>query len=245
MPIPPWSACSVSTQKHELQSHNLRDLYVHAGERDVLVREIESNGSFRDREIQLRRKDGQVIYCLASGFAIRDTFGNVARLQGTLVDITERREIERQPPPGAGICAAPRGKLSRLDCRSRPGRPVHLCKPQREGYFGRRARATMWARDLLAGRIPRTGRKLEAIFSAGYFPARNPARNLNSGPGISDGGWKNSCGSARALLWTSNGKIAGVVASARDVTESEADRAAADSERKVRGHGPDDGRGGA
>jgi len=71
--------------KAEVQARNLRDLYVHPGERDVLVREIEEKGSFRDREIQLRRKDGRVIYCLASGFAIRDTFGNVTRLQGTLV----------------------------------------------------------------------------------------------------------------------------------------------------------------
>ncbi len=62
----------------------------------LTVGELESKGSFRDREIELRRKDGKLIYCLASGFAVRDTFGRIARLQGTLVDITERREMEKK-----------------------------------------------------------------------------------------------------------------------------------------------------
>ena len=35
-----------------------------------------------------------MIHCLASGFGVRDTFGRTIRMQGTLVDITERIEIE-------------------------------------------------------------------------------------------------------------------------------------------------------
>jgi PAS domain S-box-containing protein len=82
--------------KEELQARSLRDLYPNPAGFDSIVGELELKGSFQDRELPFKRKDGSVIYCLVSGFAIRDTFGKVVRLQGTLVDITERREIERK-----------------------------------------------------------------------------------------------------------------------------------------------------
>ncbi len=125
--------------KEELQSRNLRDLYVNPGELESLFSEIESKGSFRDREVLLRRKDGQVIYCLASGFAMRDTFGNVARLQGTLVDVTERREIERQLHQEQEFVRRLVANFPDLIAVLDRDGAVHLCKPQREGYSGRLA----------------------------------------------------------------------------------------------------------
>ena len=82
--------------KAELQSENFSQVYADPAQRDALLRELQSRGSLQDREVVLRRKDGSHVYCLASGFAIRDTFGRIVRLQGTLVDITERREIEKR-----------------------------------------------------------------------------------------------------------------------------------------------------
>src|SRR4029077_8905802 len=82
--------------KAALQAHNFREVYADPAQRDALIRELQSRGSVQDREIVLKRTDGSHLYCLASGFAIRDTFGRIVRLQGTLVDITERREIEKR-----------------------------------------------------------------------------------------------------------------------------------------------------
>jgi len=65
-------------------------------QRDALTRELHSRGSIQDREIVLLRKDGALLHCLSSGFVIRDSFGRIVRLQGTLVDITERREMEKR-----------------------------------------------------------------------------------------------------------------------------------------------------
>ena len=62
----------------------------------VLGRAIDDRGGVRTREIKLRRKDGSAAVFLDSSRAVWDTSGNIVRYQGTLVDITERRKMERQ-----------------------------------------------------------------------------------------------------------------------------------------------------
>jgi PAS domain S-box-containing protein len=80
--------------KKELLCHNFREMYHTPSERDLILREFEAKGFVRDRVIAMRRKDGKRVDCLASGLVIRDAAGRVSRFQGTLVDITERREME-------------------------------------------------------------------------------------------------------------------------------------------------------
>jgi PAS domain S-box-containing protein len=82
--------------KDDLQSHGIRDLYQDPAVRDALMQELDREGAVQNREIVFIRKDGKPMYCLASGFAIRDTSGRMVQTQGTIVDITERREIERK-----------------------------------------------------------------------------------------------------------------------------------------------------
>ena len=53
-------------------------------------------GGIRTREVRLTRKDGTPAVCLDSSRAVWDTAGKVIRYQGTLVDITEKRKMERQ-----------------------------------------------------------------------------------------------------------------------------------------------------
>jgi len=62
----------------------------------VLGRAIDDRGGLRTREIKLRRKDGTAAIFLDSSRAVWDTSGNIIRYQGTLVDITEKRKMERQ-----------------------------------------------------------------------------------------------------------------------------------------------------
>ena len=80
----------------ELQSVSLREVYYDPSARDALLRDLNREGTVQNREVVLLRKDGKPIYCLASGFAIRDASGRMVQTQGTIVDITERREIEKK-----------------------------------------------------------------------------------------------------------------------------------------------------
>ncbi len=62
----------------------------------VLGRAADDRGGLRTREIRLRRKDGKPATFLDSSRAVWDGSGNIIRYQGTLVDITEKRTMERQ-----------------------------------------------------------------------------------------------------------------------------------------------------
>jgi PAS domain S-box-containing protein len=82
--------------KEDLLRRSATEAYDNPADREALVREMAEKGAVRDREIVLRRKDGKRLNCLTSGFAIRDASGKPIRLQGTVVDITERKEIEKR-----------------------------------------------------------------------------------------------------------------------------------------------------
>lgn len=82
--------------KEELLQVNANQLYADPAARPRLVEELRERGSMRESEIQLRRKDGQLVQCLDTSAAIRDSSGKVIRFQGALVDITERRRIEQK-----------------------------------------------------------------------------------------------------------------------------------------------------
>jgi PAS domain S-box-containing protein len=62
----------------------------------VLGRAVDDRGGVRTREIKLRRKDGTAAVFLDSSRAVWDASGNIIRYQGTLVDITEKRKMERE-----------------------------------------------------------------------------------------------------------------------------------------------------
>jgi len=66
------------------------------GQQPVLGRAIDDRGGVRTREVKLRKKDERPAVFLDSSRAVWDTAGNIIRYQGTLVDITEKRNMERE-----------------------------------------------------------------------------------------------------------------------------------------------------
>ena len=83
------------TDKKELLSVEPAALSFDGGT-PVLGRAVDDRGGVRTREIKLRRKDGKPAIFLDSSRAVWDAAGNIIRYQGTLVDITEKRNMERQ-----------------------------------------------------------------------------------------------------------------------------------------------------
>src|ERR1700690_1443763 len=82
--------------KEELLRKHVFEIFVDEQQRAELAREVNRQPQPERREITLRRKDGQPLICLNTAAAVRDTTGRIVRYQGALVDITERRVMEKR-----------------------------------------------------------------------------------------------------------------------------------------------------
>jgi PAS domain S-box-containing protein len=80
--------------KEELLMVNPLDLNSDTNQDPILGRTSDDPGGVRTREITLRRKDGSPAIFLDTSRAVWDGSGAIIRYQGTLVDVTGRREME-------------------------------------------------------------------------------------------------------------------------------------------------------
>jgi PAS domain S-box-containing protein len=81
--------------KEEVLKRRVPEIFVDQAERKIVRELVERQPMIQGREITLVRKDGGSIVCLNTAAAVRDNTGRVVRYQGSLMDITERREMER------------------------------------------------------------------------------------------------------------------------------------------------------
>jgi PAS domain S-box-containing protein len=203
--------------KAALQERNFSDVYANPSHRDALVRELQSRGSVQDREIILRRADGSELHCLVSGLAIRDTFGRIVRLQGTLVDVTERREIEK-----------------RLRQEQEFVRHLVACFPDLIAVFDRQGAFTFVSprideilgaapagyigQHYLFGIHPDDHQKVNQVFQK-VLAGRSQLAQMELRARHADGSWRVLRASA-GPLFDADGKINGIVSSLRDITET-------------------------
>ncbi len=82
--------------KEELLAQEAAGLNFEPGQGPILGRRLNDQGSVRTREITLKRKDGRAAMFLDTSRAVWDDAGKIIRYQGTLVDITERLEMEKE-----------------------------------------------------------------------------------------------------------------------------------------------------
>ena len=200
--------------KSRLMATPADELYVDPAERKQVLRELDQKIAVRDREIRLRRHDGRIIFCLDSSRAIFDYEGKVTRYQGTLVDITERREIEarlhQQEEFGRRLVECFPDAILVLDNNLRYTyasprvREVLGCMP--EELIGKTVTADpnthepfRLFNDVLAGK--------EAVGQTDYSLRQR------------DGTWR-TLRSIASPLFESQGDLVGVVASVRDITQA-------------------------
>lgn len=203
--------------KKDLQARNVRDLYVDPSQRDLLISDAFERGSIQDRAITLRRKDGQTIHCLNSCGVIRDAEGRVLRIQGTLVDVSERLEMEKhlhkEQEFVRSLVASFPDVIAVLDLDG----TYTFVSPLVKDVLGRPT-------DEFAGKPlgwqvhPDDLTKLRAIFQK-VATGQGTNSQFEYRALHADGSWRMLRASASPLS-DANGKINGVVASARDVTES-------------------------
>jgi PAS domain S-box-containing protein len=201
--------------KEELQRENFRERYADPIQRDLLVQRIVDKGSIQDVDVIFRRNNGSEIHCLASGFAIRDSFGQLIRIQGTLVDITERIEVEerlRQEQEFVRQLVANFPEMiAVLDLNGKftfvSSRIQELLGRSADEVIGK-SLTTLAHRD----DVRRLESSLEQFVKEDIRHDQLEYRTRHA-----DGTWRMLRASV-SPLYGANGKISGIVASARDVT---------------------------
>ncbi len=82
--------------KEELLKIPVPEIFVDRAERKSIRDQVDRQPMIQGREVTLIRKDGTSVVCLNTAAAVRDNSGRILRYQGALMDITERREMERR-----------------------------------------------------------------------------------------------------------------------------------------------------
>lgn len=85
------------SSREEILAINIaRDLYFSREEREALVDLFNKEGSVKNHEITLKKKDGSPITVLQSTRLIKDASGNPLFLRGIMKDMTEQRKLQFQ-----------------------------------------------------------------------------------------------------------------------------------------------------
>ncbi|MEG5171724.1 adenylate/guanylate cyclase domain-containing protein [Microcoleus sp. B3-D7] len=71
-----------------------QQLYVDPDRRGEVVRLIEEQGKVSDFESQIYRRDGSIIWISENTYTVRDSYGNLLYYEGTVQDITTRKQAE-------------------------------------------------------------------------------------------------------------------------------------------------------
>ena len=74
--------------------NNISDLYKHPVERRTINAELEKHGVVTGKEFEMRRRDGRSIWVSLNARVVRNEDGAVAYYEGSLQDVSTRREME-------------------------------------------------------------------------------------------------------------------------------------------------------
>ncbi len=85
-----YSACEA------LSLNLVRDLYAYPEQRAQFLELIAQRGEVTDFELQLKRKDGRIIWTSVTSHLYKDHQGNALGVEGVVRDITERKEAEEK-----------------------------------------------------------------------------------------------------------------------------------------------------
>lgn len=75
---------------------NLNDLYADPAKREVLLKTLQKDGYVRDYAIELKNKDGSVVFCSISSKIQFDESGRPLKIIGSLRDNSERKRYEAE-----------------------------------------------------------------------------------------------------------------------------------------------------
>lgn len=179
----------------------------------ILGRAPDDRGGVRAREIMLRKRDGSAAVFLESSRAVWDDAGKLIRYQGTLVDVTERRKLERQ--------VARQEEFSRRLLESFPDLILVVDLEERYTFVSPRVLELLEcpSEELLGKKISETQRHSPELLEL-YRDVLAGSKGFGSaeyGVRRSDGGGRTMRASA-SQFFDADSKLAGVIISVRDIT---------------------------
>jgi PAS domain S-box-containing protein len=178
----------------------------------VLGRGGSHNGGTRTREVRLRRKDGGVAVCVDTSAGVLEA-GRIVRYQGTLVDVTENRAMERQ--------LRRQEEFQRHLLESFPDLILVLDLKGRYTFVSARIGELLgYGPEHLMGKNVENAENTSPELAELYRTVATGQSALTSceyGSQHRDGSWRTMLGMASPLL-DAEGKPAGVIVSVRDVT---------------------------
>jgi two-component system NtrC family sensor kinase len=199
--------------KEELLALDSGSLNVDPAEPPVLGRAAGDRGGVRAREVTLRKKDGTPAVFLESSRAVWDAAGKLIRYQGTLVDVTERRKLERQ--------LLQQEEFRRRLLESFPDLILVVDMQERYTFVSFRVRDLLGYQpeDLLGKKISET-KDHSPELAALYHDVASGIRIFGSaeyGARHRDGSWRTMRASA-SQLFDADARLGGVIVSVRDIT---------------------------
>jgi len=78
----------------EMLEHRAADFYPDPGARDEFLGRLKEHGTLTNYEHCLQRKDGSPVWVLENATLVRSAEGEITHLEGSLIDISDRRQAE-------------------------------------------------------------------------------------------------------------------------------------------------------
>jgi two-component system NtrC family sensor kinase len=199
--------------KEELLALDPNALNSDAKQNPVLGRTADDQGGVRTREITLRRKDSRIGTFLDTSRAVWDTAGKIVRYQGTLVDVTERREMEK--------ALRRQEEFQRDLLESFPDLILVIDLDERYSFVSSRVRDLLGytPEELLKKKIE-AGQDYSAELLAlvrNLIGGQQQLGTCECGARHRDGSWRTVRATA-SPLFDAESKISGVIVSVRDIT---------------------------
>jgi len=71
-----------------------KEIYLEPAKREWFLHQLKEKGRISQFEVSYRKKTGEVMHCLESAVAVKDSQGRVIGYQGIIIDITEKKKLE-------------------------------------------------------------------------------------------------------------------------------------------------------
>ncbi|MGH7936425.1 MAG: PAS domain S-box protein, partial [Chthoniobacterales bacterium] len=206
-------------KKEDITNVEISSLYANAADRIEERRKLSELGYLGAREVSLKHcLDSRPVVAMHTTAVIRDLAGNFVRYQGTFVDVTEQREMERRLHREQEFARRLMDSFPDLVVALDREARYTFASPQIHDALGYRPEELIGKR--VGGRSDPHDRSAMLDLFDDLLSARLTDGEIEYRTQHKNGEWRVFRASARPLH-DETGRITGVIASARDITEQQ------------------------